>query len=113
MGSRRLVAIKLAHTAIWAALAACILAIPFEGLTGHYRWAALSAVPVAVECFVLIANGWRCPLTDVAGRYTEERAANFDIYLPLWIARRNKEIFVTLFLLGEGFVLLRWLFVSR
>lgn len=51
----------------------------------------------------------RCPLTDLAGRYTEERVDNFDIYLPLWLARRNKMIFGTLFAVGELVVLGRWL----
>ncbi len=33
-------------------------------------------------CGVLAANGGRCPLSDLAARYTDERASNFDIYLP-------------------------------
>jgi hypothetical protein len=39
---------------------------------------------------VLWLNGWRCPLTDVAARYTDDRRANFDIYLPEWLARYNE-----------------------
>ena len=35
---------------------------------------------------------WRCPLTDVAARYTTDRAENFDIHLPLWLAKYNKII---------------------
>jgi hypothetical protein len=42
---------------------------------------------------VLIAKGGRCPLTAVAVRYTVDRRDNFDIYLPEWLARRNKPIF--------------------
>jgi hypothetical protein len=52
-------------------------------------------------------------LTSLAGRYTEERADNFDIYLPLWLARRNKTIFGTLFAVGELFVLGQWFISSR
>ena len=48
-------------------------------------------------------------MTDLAGRYTEDRTDNSDIYLPLWLTRRNKMIFGTLFALGELFVLGRWL----
>jgi hypothetical protein len=47
-------------------------------------------------------------LTDLAGHYTGDRTDNFDIYLPLWLARRNKTIFGTLFVIGELFVLGRW-----
>jgi hypothetical protein len=52
-------------------------------------------------------------LTDLAGRYTEQRADNFDIYLPLWLARRNKLIFGALFGVGELLVLGLWLSSRR
>ena len=48
-------------------------------------------------------------MTDRAGCYATDRTDNFDIYLPLWLARRNKTIFGTLFAFGELFVLGRWL----
>jgi hypothetical protein len=57
---------------------------------------------------ILAVNKGRCPLTNLAGRYTRDRTDNFDIYLPLWLARHNKMIFGTLFLLGELFVIGRW-----
>jgi hypothetical protein len=55
---------------------------------------------VFVEVAVLAVNGGRCPLTAVAARYTDDRRDNFDIYLPLWLARYNKLIFGTLFVVG-------------
>ena len=64
---------------------------------------------VLVECAVLAVNHGRCPLTDLAARYTEHRVENFDIYLPLWLARYNKWIFGALFVVGELFVLWRWM----
>jgi hypothetical protein len=57
---------------------------------------------------VLVVNGFRCPLTDVAARYTDDRRDNFDIYLPLLIARYNKQIFGTLFVAGILFTILMW-----
>jgi len=107
-----LVGIKLLHTAIWAFFVACILAIPFVGAWHQYRWFAILTGLVLVECAVIAVNRGRCPLTDLAARYTEERMDNFDIYLPLWLARYNKVIFGTLFLFGELFVFGSWL-VSR
>ena len=65
------------------------------------------------ECAILAVNRFRCPLTDLAGRYTEQRADNFDIYLPLWLARRNKLIFGALFGVGELLVLGLWLSSRR
>jgi hypothetical protein len=51
----------------------------------------------------------RCPLTGVAARFTDDRRDNFDIYLPLWLARYNKPIFGWLFAAGLAFTLARWL----
>ena len=108
-GLSPLVRIKLLHTVIWAVLAAGILALPALALTGHLRWAlALSAI-VLIECAVIGLNKGKCPLTTVAGRYTDDRADNFDIYLPLWLARYNKVIFGLLFLGGEITLVWRWL----
>jgi hypothetical protein len=104
-----LVWIKLVHTAIWLFFAGCIVAIPLAGARRQFLWAIGLSGLVLVECAVLAVNRGRCPLTDLAGRYTEERVDNFDIYLPLWLARRNKMIFGTLFAVGELVVLGRWL----
>lgn len=103
-----LIAIKLLHTAVWFFFAACIVAIPLAGAYRQFLWAAILSGLVLVECAVLALNHGRCPLTDLAGRHTEERRDNFDIYLPLWLARYNKAIFGTLFVVGELFVLGRW-----
>ncbi len=97
------------HTAIWLFFAGCIVAIPFVGARGDFQWVAILTGLVLVECVVIAVNRGRCPLTDLAGRYTNERSDNFDIYLPLWLARHNKMIFGALFALGELFVLGRWL----
>lgn len=106
--SRALVAVKLLHTAIWALFAACIVAIPIAAAQRRFQWAAALTAVVLVECAVLAANRGRCPLTDLAARYTGERRDNFDIYLPLWLARYNKHIFGPLFLGGALFALARW-----
>jgi len=63
---------------------------------------------VLLEVLILAANQWRCPLTAVAARYTADRTDNFDIYLPLWLARYNKQIFGSLFAAGLVYTLGRW-----
>jgi hypothetical protein len=80
---------------------------------GHFRWATAFSGLVLVECAVLAVNGGRCPLTDLAKRYTDERRDNFDIYLPICLATHNKTIFGTLFVAGEVFVLARWIACGR
>lgn len=104
-----LAAIKLLHTAVWAVMAGAILAMPVAAFTRHFGWALLLSVLVVCECAVLAANRGRCPLTDWAARFTDERGANFDIYLPDWLARNNKTIFGVLLVVNEVIVLWRWL----
>ena len=104
----KLVAIRLAHTAVWAGMAGCILALPVAAWRGQFRLAFLLSAVVFGECAVLAMNRGRCPLTTIAARYSDERADNFDIYLPNWLARYNKQIFGTLFAAGEVFLLCCW-----
>lgn len=105
--SRRLQAVKLAHTLVWIFFVGCIVAIPVSGWTRNYAWAAIFTGVVLVEVLILGLNRWSCPLTAVAARYTQDRRPNFDIYLPLWLARYNKEIFGTLFVAGVLLTLAR------
>lgn len=100
-----LTAIKLFHTVIWAVLAGCILTLPIMGFMHRFDWAVALTVLVLVECCVLVINRGRCPLSDLAARFANERADNFDIYLPKWLARHNKTIFGTLFVVN-GLVVL-------
>jgi hypothetical protein len=100
--------IRLLHTAVWLFFVVCIAAIPVTGGKGEFRWTAILTGTVLAECAILALNRGRCPLTDLASRYTDERRENFDIYLPLWLAQHNKAIFGTLFLLSELYVLALW-----
>ena len=104
----RLLWVKLVHTAAWAFFVACIIAIPICGWRGQYGLAGAFTAIVFGEVVVLALNGWRCPLTAVAARYTDDRIDNFDIFLPVWLARYNKEVFGTLFVAGVLFTLGRW-----
>jgi hypothetical protein len=101
--------IKFVHTLAWAVFASAILAIPLVTAMGDLGWALGLSLLAWGEVVVLVFNRMRCPLTALAGRYTQDRADNFDIFLPLWLARHNKLIFGALFLLGELFLLLRWM----
>lgn len=108
---RQLRLVKVAHTAVWAFFAACVLGIPVAAARGDFRTAGLLIACVAAESLVLVLvfNRMRCPLTDVAARYTADRRDNFDIYLPEWLARYNKHIFGSLFVIGVVWTLLAWL----
>lgn len=105
---RALTAIRLLHTIVWALIVAWIVAIPAAAWAHHFRLAAILSGLVWIECGVLAVNHGRCPMTNLAERFTTEQSANFDIYLPEWLARRNKEIFGTLFVVNELIALVLW-----
>jgi hypothetical protein len=100
--------IRLLHTAVWALFAASIVLIPILAHVGRFAGAAMLIALVLVEVAILVANRMRCLLTDVAAHYTSDRRDNFDIYLPLWVARYNKQLFGTLYVLGVVYTLGRW-----
>ena len=101
-------AIKVVHTVVWALFAGCIVAIPIASLYGDNLAALWLVAIVFGEVAVLAANKWRCPLTALAARYTTDRRANFDIYLPEWLAKHNKVIFGTIYLVGAATAGMHW-----
>lgn len=101
-------AVKLVHTIVWAFFVSCIFAIWIFAWQADYAYAAFSIAVVFGEVLVLILNGWRCPLSSIATRYTGDRRDNFDIYLPEWLAGRTKAIFGTLYVAGIVFTFARW-----
>jgi hypothetical protein len=100
--------IKLAHTLAWALFAGCIVALPVFAWARRLDVALVLIGIVMVEVAILAFNRMRCPLTAVAARYTADRRDNFDIYLPLWVARYNKQIFGTLFGAGILYTVIQW-----
>ncbi len=101
--------VKAVHTLVWAVFAGCIVVIPVTTMLGHLQASAWMIAVVFVEVVVLALNGMRCPLTDVATRYTSDRRANFDIHLPPWLAQHNKMIFGTLYVIGTAYTMIVWL----
>ncbi len=103
-----LVAIKLIHTLIWFVLAGATLYIFYSGLFNRittYTWVAIAMI--IAEGIVLLLFKWACPLTVIARKYSDSDKDNFDIYLPNWLAKHNKTIFTTIFLVGILFILIR------
>jgi hypothetical protein len=106
--SAALQTVKAVHTLAWAFFAGCIVAIPFASYARNFSAAFVLIAIVLLEVLILAINGWRCPLTDVAARYTADRTDNFDIFLPLTLARYNKLIFGSLFVAAFVYTLLEW-----
>lgn len=96
-----IIIIKIVHTIIWVIMASASLYIFYAGMMGVFDVILMiSIVLLFIETTVLVLNRWTCPLTPIAGKYTTDRRDNFDIYLPLWIARYSKTIFGTIFVTG-------------
>ena len=108
-----LIAVKVVHTVVWVFFVACIVAVPVTAALRRFDLTAVFTGLVLLECLVLAGNRCRCPLTDVAVRYAPEDSPNFDIYLPRWMAKYNKQIFGTLFVLGGLFALAERLLAAR
>jgi hypothetical protein len=100
--------IKAVHTVIWAFFVLAIAAVWICGVIANLVGAAWAIGIVLVEVAVLAFNRGQCPLGGLAQRYTLDRTANFDIYLPAWLAARTKPIFGTLYVTGIVFTACRW-----
>ena len=106
--SEKLFAIKLVHTLIWLFFVIVIFYILYSGITDRITsltWIAIGLV--IVEGIVLLLCNMFCPLTIVARKYSNSKKDNFDIFLPNWLARHNKLIFTTIYLIGVLIVLIR------
>ena len=78
----------------------------YLALVERFNWLFFLCVALlGGEIVVIIVNRWHCPLTDVMAKYTTERQANFDIYLPGWLAANNIKIFSVLIVLEIVIVL--------
>jgi hypothetical protein len=106
-----LILVKVLHTVVWWVMVACIGGVYYFASANRFGWALAMIGIVFGEVLVLLVNRWRCPLTPLAARYTDDREPNFDIYLPARLAKYNKEIFGTLYVVGVVYALLRWLVV--
>ncbi|GAA4459605.1 hypothetical protein GCM10023093_00860 [Nemorincola caseinilytica] len=98
---QKLRAIKTVHTVVWGAFVAMIAYVMYSGITGKVSACSwLAAGAVVGEGVVLLIFGGSCPLTKMARRYSNSPMDNFDIYLPNWLAKYNKQIFTSLFCIG-------------
>jgi uncharacterized membrane protein len=111
--SSKLFAIKAAHTMVWTFFAGCIVAIPFAAYAREFRVAVLLIAAVMVEVLIIALNRGSCPLTPMAARYTADRADNFDIFLPIWLARYNKIIFGVMYVVALIYTLAMWVSDGR
>ena len=98
---QKLIAIKVIHTVIWLFFVVIIFYILFCGIFDRitlYTWVAIGLV--LMEGLVLVVLQQHCPLTLQARKYSDSDKDNFDIYLPINVAKYNKEIFTLIYVVG-------------
>jgi len=106
--NEKLFLVKLTHTALWCVFVAAILYVLYAGVLDRVNalvWICIGLV--VIEGIVLLICRGKCPLTILGYRYTDNRRAGFDIFLPAWLAKYNKTIFTTVFAVGLALVLWR------
>jgi hypothetical protein len=106
----KLIAIKITHTLIWIFMVVVIFQVLYSGIfnqINNLTWICIAII--ILEGIVLAIFKMQCPLTVLARKYSHSTKHNFDIYLPNWLARYNKQIFTSIFLVGLISVILRLL----
>jgi hypothetical protein len=91
---RSIVFIKSVHIVIGIALSGGLAVLLYEAIVDKITILTWIAVALfLVEGVVLIANGWKCPLTSYAERLGSTHGQVTDIFLPKWFADRVFQIY--------------------
>ncbi len=89
--------IKTIHTLIWIFFNVVIFYLGYAVITDQIdKWVWICLGLILLEGLVLLVFRRMCPVTLIARRYSDSTRDNFDIYLPNWLARYNKEIYTAI-----------------
>lgn len=92
--AKKLIMIKTIHSLIWLFFNVVIFYLLYAVIANKIDigvWLGLGCF--LVEGIVLLLFKNFCPLTVMARKYSGSTKANFDIYLPEWLAKYNKLIY--------------------
>jgi len=93
--------IKTLHTIIWLFFNMVIFYLLYAVIINKIdKWVWICVGLVVLEVIALLAFKWFCPLTVWARKYSDSEKNNFDIYLPEWLAKYNKLIYGSIFVLS-------------
>ena len=96
-----LVAIKAIHTLAWFSIESCMVYLLYAGFAKRSDGrAAVAAVVVGGESLIFAANGFRCPLTQLAASLGAEGGSVTDIFLQGWFAHNLPAIHAPLLVLA-------------
>lgn len=90
----KLALIKLLHTLIWIFFNVVIFYLCYAVFINKIdKWVWICIGLIATEGIVLLMFKNLCPITVIARNYSSSKKDNFDIYLPNWLAKYNKQIY--------------------
>jgi hypothetical protein len=96
----KLILIKTIHTVIWLFFNGVLFYMAYAVITNKidkFVWIGIGLI--LTEGVVLLIFNKICPLTIIARKYSDSTQDNFDIYLPNWLAKYNKQIYTTFFVI--------------
>ena len=95
--SYKLFIVKAVHTLVWIFFNVVIFYLLYAVMMDKIdKWVWICLALIVMEGLVLLVFKNICPLTIVARNYSASEKANFDIFLPNWLAKYNKEIYTTI-----------------
>lgn len=93
--------IKTIHSLIWLFFNLIIFYLYYAAISNKInKWVWIGVGMVLLEGVVLLIFKRLCPITLIARNYSDSVKDNFDIFLPNWLARNNKLIYTTLFIIA-------------
>ena len=97
----KLILVKSLHTLIWVFFNVVIFYLLYAVIANKIdKWVWICIILIALEGLILLVFKNVCPVTLVAKKYSDSTKDNFDIYLPNWLARYNKQIYSTIVLIA-------------
>jgi len=95
----KLIRIKILHTVIWVFFNVVIFYLLYAVIANKIGVLVYVGIGIILmEGLVLLVFKNICPITIMARKYSDSTRANFDIFLPNWLAKYNKLIYSILFI---------------
>jgi hypothetical protein len=96
----KLIIIKGIHSLVWVFFNLVIAYLYYAAMTNRWdKWVSMGIGIILLEGLVLLIFKRTCPITAIARKYSDSTKDNFDIFLPNWLAKYNKLIYITLFVI--------------
>lgn len=108
MKADKLLIIKILHTLVWLFFNVVIFYLLYAVIANKVDyWVWICIGLVILEGIILVLFKMLCPLTVMARKYSNSTKDNFDIFLPNWLAKYNKIIYTSIFLIAIGILIYR------